>query len=63
MSPSKPSNNLANPPVNSSWEEAQRSVRERNDQTRRAGNKERAENERRADEAKRLRDERAGVFH
>ena len=62
MSPSKPNQNMAKPPPNNSWEESQREIRERNDEARRAGNKERADKERRADADQRARDKRGGVF-
>jgi len=53
--------NLAKPPVNNAYEEAQRQVRERNDEARRAGKKERTDTERRAAAAQRMRDQRDGV--
>ena len=62
MSSSKSNQNLAKPPANNAWQEAQRAVRDRNDEARRAGNKERADKERRADADQRARDKRGGVF-
>ena len=61
MSPSKDNYNQANPPVNNAWQEAQRAVRERNDEARRAGKKERADAERRAQQGQRARDLRDGT--
>ena len=43
------------------WEESQRRVKERNEETRRVAKKERAETERRVQAAQRMRDQRAGV--
>jgi hypothetical protein len=61
MSSSKSNQNLAKPPANNAWQEAQRAVRDRNDEARRAGKKERVDKERRADAARRARDLRNGV--
>jgi hypothetical protein len=61
MSGGKQGHNQANPPTNNAYEEAQRQVRERNDEARRAGKKERTDTERRAQAAQRMRDLRNGV--
>lgn len=53
--------NQANPPVNNAYEEAQRQLRERNDEARRAGKKERTDTEQRAAKAQRVRDKQHGV--
>lgn len=60
MSPSKP-NNQDKPPASNAWQEAQRAVRERNDEARRAGKKERADAEQRAQQGQRARDLRDGT--
>jgi hypothetical protein len=44
------------------WEDSQRRVKERNEETRRLAKKERAETERRVQAAQRMRDQRAGVY-
>jgi len=62
MSSGKSNQNQAKPPVNDAWQEAQRSVRDRNDEARRAGKKERLEDERRAQAGQRARDLRDGVM-
>ena len=49
-------------PTGDAWVEAQRSVRERNDEARRAGKEERAEDDRRAAADRRAEDQRQNVF-
>jgi len=61
MSGGKKGQNQAAPPANNAYEEAQRQIRERNDEARRAGKKERDDTERRAAAAQRMRDKRDGV--
>ena len=61
MSGSKQGHNQANPPANNAYEEAQRQLRERNDEARRAGKKERTDTERRVAAAQRVRDKQHGV--
>ena len=61
MSGGKQGHNQANPPTNNTYEEAQRQLRERNDEARRAGKKERTDTERRTQAAQRMRDKRDGV--
>jgi hypothetical protein len=57
----KQHHNQANPPPNNTYEEAQRQLRERNDEARRAGKKERTDTEQRAAKAQRVRDKQHGV--
>ena len=61
MSSGKQSGNQAGPSANNAYEEAQRRIRERNDEARRAGKKERDDTERRAAAAQRMRDKQHGV--
>ena len=61
MSPSQPNQKQSKPAGGDAWAEAQRAIRDRNDDARRAGKKERLDSERRHEAEQRARDQRAGV--
>jgi hypothetical protein len=62
MSDPTPKDETRVPPDDSAWREAQRSVAQRNDETRKAGRAQREENERKLAATRRARDEQGRVY-